>query len=513
MPVKQGNGLMNKHLRAAMLFVPILAVMTWTALGLIERSHPVTPPFIEYRLAYRSRPLSLVTVSAAVYGVNGDRMTFYVPDTGGRPPDPIGLTAIDITGDTLEVRAENGRWNVAHGGRDFVLWYDLTLIVEDRYNPDIDCMLTVIDTDRCRIMGRDVFVIPDCTVARGVLIDMGVEESGTQHSAWRSNGRRIIVPALDELPLTVAVSGEYRISRTDVGGVEVKLAIAGEWSFRDSELFDLICRIVRHETSMFGSSPHDSYLFVCDRNPLKRYDTFGNFGVHFSRNMILLFDSRLDRSDLYDIPMSVIAHEFFHNWNGDAIKPESDELLWFTEGATVYYSYRVLLDINIIVPAQYEARRAHIIRRYLDNPYRSDVALTSAANSDLNDRDMVNLLYDGGFLAAEALDGRLAELSGGSVRLIDVLRRMYRDGTGRDGLGEDSLCEAIRRESGLDLSTFLHMLVHEPKPEVISEPPSRSLPEAFSPDEPEQAPDPRNADVSSLRRGRLSSGDGILLNC
>ncbi|HUV35889.1 MAG TPA: M1 family aminopeptidase [Patescibacteria group bacterium] len=459
---------MRKHLRTIMLYVPLLIVLMWTSLGLVERAWPVTDPFVRYHLSYRDRKLDVVTVSVTVFGAGGDRIAFYVPDAGGRPPEPICLTAVTHEGDTLGVKRGDGRWVVSHGGRDFNVNYDLTLTVADRYRPEIDNMLTLLDGDRYRIIGRDVFIIPECTVARGVVIDMELGPPGSQRSAWPSNGGRIVVPAIETVPLTVAVSGDYRFMRTTVGGTEVKFSIAGEWLFSDRELFDLVCRIVSHEISLFGSSPHDSYLFVCDRNPVKSHDTFGNFGVHFSRNMILLLDPRLDRSDLFDTPVSIIAHEFFHNWNGDAIRPASDELLWFTEGVTVYYSYRILLDLSVIAPVQYEARRAYIASRYRDNPYRTDVAIASAANSDLTDRDMVNLLYNGGFLAAEALDLHLAGLTGGSVRLIDVLRSLYHDGID-GGLDEAALCEAIRRVGGVDLSLFLHGLVHEPAPEVLSE--------------------------------------------
>ncbi len=488
---------MRKQLRAIVLLVPLLVVMLWNGFALLRKTWPMTRPFVGYHLYCRDSALNVVAVSVAVYGVGGDRMGFFVSDAGGRPPEPIGLTAIDLAGDTLDVQRGERRWVVLHGGRDFTLRYDLTLTVADRYNPQIDNMLTLLDRDRCRIMGRDVFIIPECTVARGVFVDMEMGPRESQRSAWPSNGERIVVPAIEDLPLTVAVSGDYRLIEATVGGAEVTMAIGGDWMFSDGELFDLIRRVVLHEILLFGSPPHDSYLFVCDRNPVGRHDMYGNFGVHFARNMVLLLDARLDRSDLFDIPMSIIAHEFFHNWNGDAVKPASDRMLWFTEGVTVYYSYRILLDINVIVPAQYEARRDYIANRYHDNPYRRDVAIALAGNTDLNDLDMVNLLYDGGFCVAEALDGRLCELTGGRVHLIDVLRSLYEEGVDGDGLDEATLCETIRRVSGVDLSSYLHELVHENSPEELSGSSPRVPAEAVSPVELEQPPGPPR-EASSL---------------
>lgn len=460
---------MRKEFYEIALFVSILVIATWIGLSLLGRIWPIANPFVEYRIAYRDRALDVVTVSIDLYGALGDRVSFRVADVNGRPPVPIGLTATDRSGDPIEVRQGKQRWDVMSGGRDFTVRYDLTLVDEDRYTPDVNDMPTVLYADRCRIMGRDVFIIPECRISRGVFVDMGVDERRTARSAWRSNRNRIVVPAIEELPLTIAVSGSYRYVSATVSAARVTMAIAGNWSFSDRELFDLICSIVRREISLFDSSPHDSYFFVCDRNPVRNHDTFDNFGIHFARNMLLLFDPRLDRSDLFDTPMSIIAHEFFHNWNGDAIRPASDEFLWFTEGATVYYSYQILLDVNVIVPSQYEERRTAIARRYHENPYRPDVALASAVNSNLSDQDMVNLLYDGGFLAAEALDRRLAEITGDGVHLIDVLRDLYHDESSRGGVDEIILCDAIRRVSGKDLSSFINAMVQKPSPEVLKE--------------------------------------------
>jgi len=242
-------------------------------------------------------------------------------------------------------------------------------------------------------------------------------------------------------------------------------AIAGGWKFGDEEFFDVIRRIVSCEMGMFDSSPHESFLFVCDRNPVKGNEGFDNYGLHIGRNIILLLDGKLDRSELYGPSMSIVAHEFFHNWNGEAIWPRTSEFLWFTEGATVYYSYQVLLDANIITPSQYEKQREAIIRRYSDNAHLDSIPIVRAANSDLSDKDLVNLLYDGGFLAAEALDRRIEQVSGGSARLIDVLNWMHENA--QDGADVNVLAEAVSRTTGYDLSGFLAEMILDPAPDVL----------------------------------------------
>jgi predicted metalloprotease with PDZ domain len=272
----------------------------------------------------------------------------------------------------------------------------------------------------------------------------------------------MIVPELEDISSTVAVTGNYRYSTVEAGDTELVLAIAGDWPFDDGELFDVIRSIAENEIASFGSSTHDRYLFVCDYNPVKGGEGFNYYGIHSNGSIVLLLDPRMSGARLFDVPMAIVAHEFFHNWNGEALRPRSNEFLWFTEGVTVYYSYRVLLDTKIITQQQYERERMSIEERFRGNPYRESVPIRAAANSDLSDKDMVNLLYDGGFLAAEALDGKLAELTGGGIRLIDILRLLYEHNPGGSDIDEETLAAVISETCGHDLTGFLGRLVDQP---------------------------------------------------
>jgi predicted metalloprotease with PDZ domain len=279
---------------------------------------------------------------------------------------------------------------------------------------------------------------------------------------------RIIVPDVVELPLTMAASGDYRSFTKNVGASEIALAIADTWSFADSELFDVVCRIVSEEISIFGSAPRARYLFICDRNPVLGGSRFDYYGIHYGGSMILLLDRRLDRSELMDTPMAIIAHEFFHNWNGDALGASSNEFLWFTEGVTNYFSYRVLREAYIITDGQYLSRRRAVSERYHANPYAGTMSIGEAGNNDMRDKDMVNLLYDGGFLVAEALETRLRAESGGKVTLIDVLKRMYEQAPGSGPVDEASFIAAANELVGSDLSAYLRALVHTPEPKGLA---------------------------------------------
>jgi predicted metalloprotease with PDZ domain len=329
-------------------------------------------------------------------------------------------------------------------------------------------MMTFIGADRCRILGRDVFLLPDAVAADGIVIDVAMKPGRRLSASSPCARARVIVPDLAELPFAMLASGDYRCYARNIGGSEIVLAIADSWLFGDTEFFDIVCSIVSREIAIFGSAPRARYLFICDRNPVLGKDRFDYYGIHYGGSMLLLLDGRLDRSELMDTPMAIIAHEFFHNWNGDAMAPSSDAFLWFTEGVTNYFSYHVLREARVITDQQYESRRRAVFERFAANPLRSTVSIGEAGNSDMRDKDMVNLLYDGGYLAAEALQARLRAESGGTVTLLDVLKRMYDNVQGGGSVDESSFLAAARELAGCDLTAHVHRLVHIPDPKILA---------------------------------------------
>lgn len=426
-------------------------------------------PFLLYSLVLADAHLKVVHVRGTVFGITADTAPFRAFEgPKGKPLDPIGFNALDRQGRPLAVRAGDGLWIVENGGRDFTIEYDVVLTIEDRYSADVRDMMTCIGDDRSRILGRDVFLIPELNVADGVLVDVAMFPGRDLSASSPHVRNRVIVPDCAELPFTLAVSGDHRNLDRTVAGTEIVLAISDSWSFADEEFFDVVCRIVAEEIALFGASPRARYFFVCDKNPVMGGDRFDYYGIHYGGNMILLFDRRLDRSELTDTPMAIVAHEFFHNWNGEALGPAGSEFLWFTEGVTNYYAYQVLRDARVITDGQYGLLRRAIGERYRDNPYAGKVSIGDAANSDMRDKEMVNLLYDGGFLAAEALDARLRAETGGRVALIEVLKHMYKNSGGNIVVDEASFLRAASVLGGGDLSAYLNDLVHTSRPERLA---------------------------------------------
>jgi hypothetical protein len=368
---------MKQHaVNISIIAIFVLLVLAAAGCGLMRGVRIGAFPFVTYEVTLKDGPLKVIGVTGRLFNYTGGRVTLKpLLPFGADGLVPIDLDARTLDGRSLELERRGGDYIVDSKGEDFSFSYDLVLTVEDRYSPDVRTMLTFLDRDRSRIMGRDVFLVPAVPVSDGIIVDIDIFGDGAFQSPWGGHGGRMIVPALDELPLTLAVDGRYRLIEEWIGGIDVCLAIAGDWKFGDDEFFNVIRSIVSREMTLFGTAPYDRYLFVCDMNPVRGGNKFNYYGVHFSAGMLLLLDPHIDRSELFGEKMAIIAHELFHSWNGEAVRSDGENFLWFIEGATVYYSYRILLDADIINHAQYEARMESIRRRYLDNPYLGRVSI------------------------------------------------------------------------------------------------------------------------------------------
>ncbi|MDZ7861122.1 MAG: M1 family aminopeptidase [Candidatus Krumholzibacteriota bacterium] len=425
-------------------------------------------PFISYRVTMKNKGLDLVNVTASVHGANEEDYSFQAVKSGGRLyPDPLNITAVTEDDEKLPIEANEGKWTVKNGNRDFSLSYDVITMREDRFSSRIRSKITHFDESRFRVLGRDIFLVPASNVSEGIIVDFNFFPEDLVRSVYKGLGTRVILPGADDMPMSLYAGGDYSYLTASAGGTEVLFASVGGWAFKDERMLGLIRDIVSYEIGMFGSAPDSRYLFICDRNPVLGSKGFDYYGTHSGQNILLLFDPRMDESDLFDIEMSVISHEFFHNWNGKALSPVSDSFMWFTEGVTVYYSYKILLDLGIISERRYKRKMDSIMERYKLNPYLRDIPIASSGNSDMRDKDLVNFLYDGGFMAARAIDRHLIDVSEGKTELIDILSNIYNNGKYGTKIDEKRFTAEVKEITGHDISGYLRMLVHTTAPDII----------------------------------------------
>jgi predicted metalloprotease with PDZ domain len=203
-------------------------------------------------------------------------------------------------------------------------------------------------------------------------------------------------------------------------------------------------KIVREEGAIFGVYPEyepGSYTFLADYLPYASGDGMEH------RNSTVMTSAGSIRGTRMGL-LDTVAHEFFHNWNVERIRPKSLEPfdferantsgeLWLAEGFTQYYGPLVLKRTGLMDLGAFSATAGGLIRSIASNParlVRSAEEMSRMApftdggrtNDRTNWSNTVISYYSFGGAIGLALDLTLRERTDGRVTLDDYMRAMWK---------------------------------------------------------------------------------------
>ena len=235
------------------------------------------------------------------------------------------------------------------------------------------------------------------------------------------------------------------------GSPLVRLAVHHTGTDTDLDAFAAdVERIVRETQRVYGEYPvfdGNTYTFIADYLPWASGD-----GMEHRNSTILTSASsiRSNQSGLLD----TAAHEFFHAWNVERIRPRSLEPfdfenanmsgeLWLAEGFTSYYGPLVLLRAGLSEPGDFTDDMASFINRVQMSPGRglrspeemSRLApfVDAATSIDRTSADNTFVsYYTWGATIALGLDLTLRDRTDGTVTLDHYMRALWRQ-HGRPG--------------------------------------------------------------------------------
>jgi predicted metalloprotease with PDZ domain len=209
-------------------------------------------------------------------------------------------------------------------------------------------------------------------------------------------------------------------------------------------------KIVRQEEAVFGEYPEYEpgyYTFLADYLPYASSD-----GMEHRNSTVMTSQGTLTTAR--DSLLSTVAHEFFHSWNVERIRPRDLEPfdfdrantsseLWLAEGFTQYYgplmlqraglvdirsTARTLADLvgSVVTAPGHLLRSAEEMSRMA--PFTDGARPIDRTNFSIS----VISYYPFGGAIALALDLSLRERPGGQTTLDDFMRAMWRR-NGRSG--------------------------------------------------------------------------------
>jgi predicted metalloprotease with PDZ domain len=203
-------------------------------------------------------------------------------------------------------------------------------------------------------------------------------------------------------------------------------------------------RVVREEGAIYGEFPAYEpgyYTFLADYLPNAEEDGMEH------RNSTVMTSSATIRGDRTRL-LDTVAHEFFHCWNVERIRPREIEpfdldrenmtgQLWLAEGFTQYYGPLVLQRAGVVNLDYTRQTLTTLVDTVVNSPGRtvrsaeemSRMATFTDGGRPIDRTNWSNTVisyYPFGAAIALALDLSLRERSDGRVTLDDFMRAMWR---------------------------------------------------------------------------------------
>jgi predicted metalloprotease with PDZ domain len=235
--------------------------------------------------------------------------------------------------------------------------------------------------------------------------------------------------------------------RTFIVDREFRVALHHDGSDADADRFvAALEKIVREQRGVFGELPafEAPYTFISDFLPWAVSD-----GMEHRNSAILTEPARLRVPDEQRGGLSTAAHEFFHSWNVERIRPRSLEPfkldapnpsgeLWFAEGFTSYYGPLTLQRSGLSGLDEFAGRMGHVLDLVIRSParkYRSAEEVSRFAQfvdaavwtDPTNVDNHYVSYYDWGAAIGLGLDLSLRARTHHKVTLDDYMRRMWQE--------------------------------------------------------------------------------------
>jgi hypothetical protein len=208
----------------------------------------------------------------------------------------------------------------------------------------------------------------------------------------------------------------------NVRGMELRVAVAGDWAFTDQEAAETIASIVKEHAKTFGAMPSRTALVVIA--PFPRQASASQWAAETRGGTVFYLSGRAPTKLSGLTRLSApLAHELFHLWvpNGLGL---SGDYAWFYEGFTNYQALRASQRLGYLTFDDYLAALARAYDAYELSKQQDAVSLLEASARRWSGSDA--LIYNKGMLVAALYDLSVRKSSSGKRSLEDVYRELFR---------------------------------------------------------------------------------------
>ena len=300
------------------------------------------------------------------------------------------------------------------------------------------------------LVTKALFIYSPATAAAEV--EIVVPDNWTISSPWQAvPGSQNVFSAESWISLVnnALVVGLHRQRVVDDGDMTIVLAL----DERLSESVDLFEQTFRKQLgayrNLFNGTPKSKYLVTIRIADEDDGESFEN-----SFNQVIT-PARIGQRAI--VWANTMGHELFHYWNGNhvLVAAEQQNVDWFREGFTEYYSSLTLLRTGIIDEDLWLRKLETYLARYIITTRMWPVDTVSLINAGQDKVKNWLRIYGGGATMALFLDIEIRSVTNGSRGLDDVML-MLKQKFGAPGsrYRVSDILEAVNSVSGRDFTDF-----------------------------------------------------------
>ena len=231
--------------------------------------------------------------------------------------------------------------------------------------------------------------------------------------------------------------GNQEILTFEVQGIPHVIATEDMGTFDRGKFVADIKRVVESAVRLIGEIPYKHYTFIMMDE--------GRGGLEHLNSMAV-FSNASDWNNPagYKRWLSFIAHEYYHLYNVKRIRPAAlgpfdydrenyTNMLWVSEGFSVYYEYLILKRAGLLTREEYFEQVRRYIASYENRPGRHFQSATESSfdtwmkffSRDENSANTTISYYDKGAALGLLLDLKIRNETKNQKSLDDVMRTLY----------------------------------------------------------------------------------------
>lgn len=331
--------------------------------------------------------------------------------------------------------------------------------------------------------------------------------------------------------------GEFKVLEFEVAQIPHRLVFSKrDVAMSDPQVTADVKDITEAAIGIFGKPPYKNYTFLFKVQP---QSSRGGL-EHLNSTRIAVGENDFVSQTTYRRFLYVVAHEFFHLWNGKRIRPKvlgpfdysrevHTNLLWVSEGLTSYYGNLLLARTGVFVPQDYYGALGNEINTLQYQPGRLLMSAEEASwnawlRSDNSPNNTISY-YTKGQIIGLLLDIEVRARTKNQKSLDDVMRYLMQNYADKGvGFPEDGFLQALETVTGSDFDEFYDIHVRSRRDldydrylkqaglqvEVIKQPSSIYAGIEFEQANGNQVRVRRVVPNSPAERARLDAGDILL---